>query len=118
MITIYHDDYDGHAAGSIVKEAYPSTKMYATNYGRPFPWEEIGGGEIVYLLDYSLQPYEDMLRLMNLARLIWIDHHKSAIAEAKKHKFPNTYVVAEGVAGCELTWKHIHPDNESHPGRA
>ena len=52
-----------------------------------------------------------MIELDRLSKLIWIDHHKSAIEEYEQH---NKYIDAtidgtrfDGIAACELTWSYF-----------
>ena len=110
MKCFYHSaDLDGHCSGAVVKHVYPACEMIGINYGDPFPWEAIEENELVYMVDFSLQPFEDMVRLGELADLVWIDHHRTAILEAQKHPgFCYGAQLAEGKAGCELTWEYLH----------
>jgi oligoribonuclease NrnB/cAMP/cGMP phosphodiesterase (DHH superfamily) len=68
------------------------------------------------MVDFSLEPFSDMVRLDKESKsLVWIDHHKTAIEEYEnwQRKSPDREVtqivglrkVRE--AGCELTWKHF-----------
>ena len=104
---------DGHCSGAIAYDALRKSEgevnAFAINYGQEFPFHLINKEDTVYMLDFSLQPYEDMKKLNNMCRLIWIDHHKSAIEEAEKDKgtlFLGSREV--GKAGCELTWEYFH----------
>ena len=110
MKIFYHQsDLDGHCSGAIVKKFLNAGELVGINYGQPFPWDSIEQNELVWMVDFSLQPFEDMVRLANLASLVWIDHHKTAIDEAiDRHvnlAIPGLRAV--GLAGCELTWKYI-----------
>jgi oligoribonuclease NrnB/cAMP/cGMP phosphodiesterase (DHH superfamily) len=46
----------------------------------------IGSQETVFMVDFSIQPFDIMLKLNNACKLIWIDHHNSAIEESMKTK--------------------------------
>jgi hypothetical protein len=83
----------------------PECEMIGINYGDPFPWQSIMAGETVYMVDFSL-PLEEMKRLNGICRLIWIDHHKSAIEDAEAMKFVASghQRLLIGLAACELTW--------------
>lgn len=104
MICFYHSaDLDGHCSGALIKMKYPECELYGINYGDEFPWDKVENQHVI-MVDFCLQPFEDMLKLKEKANaLIWIDHHKSVIDESKK------YPVIEGFrkngrAACELVW--------------
>lgn len=110
MKCFYHSaDLDGQCSGAIVKRFYPECRLIGINYGQPFPWDDIEPNEPVFMVDFCLQPFEDMIRLANTATLVWIDHHKSAIEESVAchvdKAIPGLRQV--GLAGCELTWTYI-----------
>lgn len=118
MKCFYHSaDLDGHCSGAIVQRRFghEDCELIGINYGDAFPWDRIETGELVYMVDFSLQPFMDMLRLHQLARLVWIDHHKSAIEEADVHRdyVPHPDGIEGlreiGRAGCELTWQFLYP---------
>lgn len=124
MKCFYHSaDLDGHCSGAIVKHRYPECELIGINYGQPFPWESIiSPAETVFMVDFSLQPFEEMMDLRDRCTLVWIDHHKSAIEEADKvlASWPNRFPVFSGVreigkAGCELTWNFLFPHDEAPP---
>lgn len=108
----YHSaDFDGHCSGAIVLDAIPDCEMHGINYGDHFPSEDIGPDDTVFMVDFSLQPFQRMLDLQSLCkRLVWIDHHKSAIEEEVA-----SGVSVEGIrdthhAACELCWKWFHEE--------
>lgn len=111
MKCFYHSaDLDGHCSGAIIKKRYPDCEMIGIDYGQEFPWDSIKEGEIVFMVDFSLQPFDDMLRLNTMCKFIWIDHHKTAIDEAHKRGFFACEQSLEvGLAGCELTWEYCFP---------
>ncbi len=117
----YHAaDLDGHCSGAIVKYRFPEAVMYPINYGDEFPWGEIRPDDEVYMVDFCMQPFEDMIRLASMCELHWIDHHKSAIDEFHKylkfiplHYDKNEFYETElstSMAACELTWEYLFPD--------
>jgi uncharacterized protein len=108
----YHSaDLDGHASGAICKYAMPDAVLHGINYGDAFPWEIIKPVDTVYMVDFSLQPFSDMMRLDSVCDLVWIDHHKSAIEEyhaAYEDHPPNgDFTLDTNFAACELVWKHL-----------
>jgi oligoribonuclease NrnB/cAMP/cGMP phosphodiesterase (DHH superfamily) len=44
-----------------------------------------------------------------MCQLTWIDHHQTAISEARENNFIVDGRLAIGMAGCELTWRHLYP---------
>ena len=111
MKAFYHSaDLDGHCSGAIIKRKYPECEMIGIDYGQLFPWPEIVPGETVFMVDFSLQPFEDMERLNEMCKLVWIDHHKSAIDEAHERGFlAHEQVLEVGKAACELVWEYCYP---------
>lgn len=117
MICFYHSaDLDGHCSGALVKFANPECELYGINYGDPFPWDRVAEEDVV-MVDFSLQPFDKMVLLNDLCpRLIWIDHHKSAIDEydeaREEEAFEIDGVRTVGLAGCELTWQYFLPSTK------
>ena len=109
----YHgQDLDGWASGAIVKYKFPEAEMFPINYGDQFPWGEIKGGETVYMVDFSLQPFNDMVLLAtflkgNGGELVWIDHHKGVVEDFKKSNIPCSGIIDTSCAACELTWEYL-----------
>jgi oligoribonuclease NrnB/cAMP/cGMP phosphodiesterase (DHH superfamily) len=120
MKCFYHSaDLDGHCSGAIVNRAYPDCELIGINYGDEFPWDTIQENEIVYMVDFSLQPFEDMEKLNSIADLVWIDHHKSAIEEAHSRGFISTggQSLEIGKGACELCWEFLFPLSKSEAVR-
>jgi oligoribonuclease NrnB/cAMP/cGMP phosphodiesterase (DHH superfamily) len=115
MKCFYHSaDLDGHCSGAIVKFIYPECDMLGINYGQDFPWSEIGENEIVYMVDFSLQPFSDMEKLNQLCHLIWIDHHKTAIQDAIDSGTVFYGIQRDGIGACALVWEFLC-DGEDTP---
>jgi oligoribonuclease NrnB/cAMP/cGMP phosphodiesterase (DHH superfamily) len=91
--------------------------MYGIDYGQPFPWDKVKD-RTVLMVDFSLQPWEDMIRLQKEAKwFLWIDHHKTAIDayQQARHdlgikEFEGRWEV--GMAGCELAWLEFFEGKE------
>jgi oligoribonuclease NrnB/cAMP/cGMP phosphodiesterase (DHH superfamily) len=111
-------DCDGICSAAIINNALldgfsitnPQIEFIGINYGQPFPWDNIEKGETVYMVDFSLQPFENMVRLNNLADLTWIDHHKTTI-EARDSfgcalQFKGIQKI--GLGACALVWEWFH----------
>lgn len=92
---IYHKaDFDGIFCREIARKFLPESELIGWDYGDPEP--VISPEDNLYILDLSVPS------LMNHPRLVWIDHHKSAI-----DKYPTTisgYRI-DGVAACRLAWQ-------------
>lgn len=111
MKCFYHNDLDGHCSGAIVQHFEPDCQMIEIQYGQEFPWGLVGNVEEVYMVDFSLEPIEDMQRLSKACDLVWIDHHKAAIEEAKRIGFGcKGRLGGDDEAGCELTWDYFSTD--------
>jgi len=110
-ICFHHNDPDGHASGAIVKYALgDSVTLIESDYdGAPIPWEQVEQAEQVIVTDFSF-PVDDMKRLAEGREFVWIDHHKSAIAEFEgiADDWPGIRDISE--AACVLTWKYFFPE--------
>jgi uncharacterized protein len=108
----YHSaDLDGHCSGAICKHQMPDAVLHGINYGDPFPWQVIQPRDVVYMVDFSLQPFSDMVRLNDACNLTWIDHHITAINEHIQHGSPiQSYYLLTDYAACELCWKYLYGD--------
>lgn len=110
MKCFFHsNDLDGRCSGALVKLKYPDCEMIGIDYGDDFPWNSIGKNEPVFMVDFSLQPFEQMLLLDSSCNLIWIDHHKTAIEEAKKHHsfHLDRHYIYDGIGACRLVWDFL-----------
>lgn len=106
QICFYHSaDLDGHCSGAIVKHFRPDVELVGIDYGDEFPWDMITSETIVYMVDFSLQPFEWMLELQRrCSSLVWIDHHASAIEERDRMGASIRGCQEVGLAACELCW--------------
>jgi nanoRNase/pAp phosphatase (c-di-AMP/oligoRNAs hydrolase) len=112
MKCFYHNDSDGKCAAFWVyntKKAADDYDRYfqVVDYDRPFPIDMIKPGEMVWIVDFSVEP-EDMEKIIDrcgLENVFWIDHHKTAIA--KFDDFPHEIqgVRESDKAACELTYE-------------
>lgn len=115
----YHSaDLDGYCSGAIVKHRFPDAVMHPINYGDEFPWDEIKPEDIVYMVDFCLQPFDGMGKLwVKLGDgLHWIDHHLSAIKSWQDYHNGNVVqphyngMRDTSKAACELTWEYLFPE--------
>lgn len=113
MKCFYHTDADGICSGYIVRyfqEHLEEEQQYIPiNYGMKFPLESIQAEELVYIVDYSIEPSE-MEELMKITKgnVVWIDHHKTAIEKYKTYKDYIPGLRYDGIAGCMLTWFYFN----------
>lgn len=121
-ICFYHRDLDGYCAGAIVAKHFNwEIELVSINYNDEFPWDRVDADTEVWMVDFGLQPFRDMVTLNELVRkFIWIDHHESALKE-----YEECYAAGGsgeirglrqiGLSGCELTWKYLHLDVLADP---
>jgi uncharacterized protein len=110
MKCFYHSaDLDGHASGAIVKYRFPACETIGINYGQEFPFGKIGHKEEVFMVDFTLQPFDQMEYLAEISDLIWIDHHKTEIEEAEKRQFNPRGIHRIGIGACALVWEYLYP---------
>lgn len=111
---IYHsEDLDGQCAAAIVKHYFGKRCRLIGMENRnrdAIPWLSINPHAELIIVDYCLQPFELMLKLADYIgqeRVVWIDHHKSAIEAAIKAGFDLTRGIRKiGTAACELAWQY------------
>lgn len=109
MKCFYHSaDLDGHCSGALVKLEHPECEMIGINYGDPFPWDTIGSDEVVFMVDFSLQPFSDMLRLNSACGVLyWIDHHKTALDAMIESGVRFNGLQRDGMGACALVWEFL-----------
>lgn len=106
---IYHRaDYDGLLSAAVCLHFMPDAVLHGWDYGDPVPVIPEDCKEL-YIVDLSVP------ELMDDPRLVWIDHHKTAIdkwdmSEADASYHGVTYwerpgVRVDGVAACRLCWQ-------------
>lgn len=111
---IYHNgDYDGIFCREIARKFLPDAELIGWNFGDELiPFPKTG---IVYVLDLSPDVFHKEAALIDTTRLIWIDHHKTAI---QKWSAQISGYRIDGVAACRLAWEwFVHPSNPT-PRRA
>jgi len=105
---IYHRaDFDGIFCREIARKFLPDAELIGWDYGDPkipFPYEGT-----IYILDLS--PDSLSGDTYDSSRIVWIDHHKSAI-----EKYPATipgYRI-DGVSACRLAWQWFANPEGNH----
>lgn len=107
---VCHSDLDGVCAAAIVKQQYPEVQITITNYGKPLRASKFKGGDTVFVTDFSL-PIETFKLLADRnIRIIWIDHHISAIKQLQDQGWNCEGIRNVDYSGAALTWMYFHPD--------
>jgi len=119
LLGIYHNaDLDGKCSGAIIKKWFEQNPdfeeivLHGMNYGDTVPREAIERADLVIISDFSL-PLHDMAWACTVTKVLWFDHHISAINELKELRIFGERDTA--LAGCELTWKGLFPDKKLPP---
>jgi oligoribonuclease NrnB/cAMP/cGMP phosphodiesterase (DHH superfamily) len=125
IICFHHNDADGRASAAIVRYALGrEVQFIESDYGTTsIPWEAVSQADTIVVVDFSF-PAAEMKRLAEgrtgpvaagvHAGFIWIDHHKSALAELAgiaddwSRPWPGIRDLSE--AACVLTWRYFFPD--------
>ena len=139
---VYHDaDYDGKLSNEVCRywlnRLYPKAAIhsYGWDYGRPVPtplhkwWDPNAGDQFsnewslydaIYIVDLSVDSL--MARPELRDKIVWIDHHKSAIekwdatpSDAEPHPGAVQGLRNDGVAACRLCWQWFTRDPVTLP---
>ncbi len=104
-------DFDGVCSAVLIKEAYPECTLIPIDYSDEKPLYLIDKEDTVFMVDFAFEPFEYMIKLRDsCARLIWIDHHKTAIEKAEEVRFKVDGLLDMKSSGCENTWKYLYQD--------
>lgn len=126
---IYHDNCtDGFGAAYIAAKALSNKledwKLIPAKYGDD--WADLIGitqpEDVVYILDFSFSP-EELLEICSThGKVVWLDHHKTAIdawIEANQDQFilPKnlTAILDLERSGTGITWDYFHPQEPRPP---
>ena len=107
---ITHSDLDGMAAAAVVKQQHPDASVIITNYKKPIRLNKFKAGDTVYVTDFSLskEVFEEIQR--KGIRIIWIDHHESAIQTLTSQGWDCEGIRRTDYSGAALTWLYFNPD--------
>jgi len=120
MIGFYHrGDLDGVCSGAILKKAFGDRiLLYGVEYGDKIDLDKVVEKDsTVYVIDYAFEPFSKMLELNRKAKLIWIDHHVSAINEMKHAGVEFLGLLGDdknSKSAAQLAWENFFP-NKSLP---
>jgi hypothetical protein len=103
-VVIYHRaDFDGLFCREIARKFLPGAELIGFDYGDPEP--VVAPDARLYIMDLRVPS------LMGHKHLIWIDHHKSSIAEYPDN-IPGYRI--DGVAACRLAWQWFNNEHSPH----
>lgn len=115
MKVFYHNDMDGIVSARIILDnfivqgkEFQEEDFIEMDYNKQFPLDKIADKEQVYIVDYSIAPEEMIQLLAKTPRVVWIDHHKSAIEKYNNFDKEIAGLRANGIAGCVLTYWYFH----------
>jgi hypothetical protein len=112
---LHHDaDFDGILSNEVCRYFLPGAESFGWDYGRTLPKADFASYESIYIVDLSNDELQGRADLRD--RIIWIDHHKSAIEKWAGTPF-NGYCI-DGVAACRLCWQWFsgEPPNFANRG--
>lgn len=113
-ICFYHGtDFDGKCSAAIVKMHHSECELLPLDHGIAFPWYKLNGQTNGYMVDYTLKPFTDMLRLREYyasGRFVWIEHHPVVNEVDAKINRLFAGIRDTSIAACELTWRFLYPD--------
>lgn len=110
-VIIYHSrDWDGFTSAAVAKLARPNAKLLGWNYGDQLP--DISEYDEVILVDLTISKSGDYSWMIdNAKKIIWIDHHESAINEVRSQganfKADECHV---GIGACVTAWLYFFPN--------
>lgn len=107
---VAHADLDGQCAAAVVKQQHPDCHVIITNYKKQIRVDRIRPGDLVYVVDFSLSKEVFEIIANKPCRIIWIDHHKSAIEQLTREGWSCEGVRRTDYSGAALTWMYFHPD--------
>ena len=125
MKCFYHNDLDGHCAGSLVakyENNYNIDDYIEVDYLMDLPIEEIKDGEKIYFVDYSFTE-STVHYLISLKSkgcdIIWIDHHSSSLKLENNEKYPwlkNINGIRNDLySGAMLTYFYLFLEGQFNP---
>lgn len=103
-----HISFENHVS---IADCDTSIDFIGYNYGQPIP--DLSSYDRVIMCDISFSK-EEMEKVA--CKLIWIDHHNSAIKIMDESEYFNSNVICRftqtNFAACELTWYYLFPDKK------
>lgn len=110
ILCFYHNaDLDGLCSAAIVNKFVSGCDFYGINYGDKFPWDIIDNYEEIIFVDWTLQPFEELIKVTKMKSTTIIDHHKSVVEEYELHQNEIQFMgqIRSGKAACEVCWEYF-----------
>ena len=117
-VFFHGSDFDGWASAAIYALRKKDVALYPVDYGEKMPLEVVEKNDIVAILDYCPDDFEEIQRIMEIVPVFyWIDHHKTSRKMYKEHRFadihtpPGLFITdseKEPRAACVLTYMYLH----------
>ena len=118
MKTFFHSsDFDGKCSGALVQYRYPDCYLIGINYGDKFDHNIIQENETVFIVDFSIDN-DDLVKLCQNHKVVWIDHHDTAIQKYNEVKDSSDYngnlkaILNSKIAATEIVWTTLFPNRE------
>lgn len=118
-IILYHSaDSDGLMSEAVcrrglVEESYEPVESVGWDYGQPVPDRDWLSYDLIVMVDISIDslldrsvPGGDLHK-----KMLWIDHHRTALDRWSMLRRPARFSLREGVAACRLAWQWFHPED-------
>lgn len=104
IAVIYHrSDWDGLACRYIAQQVFPQAAFFGWHYGDAVP--NVDGFTKIFVMDISIIQLFDRPEIAS--KIVWIDHHQTAIDQFENVKFLSKLCLS-GVAACRLAWQYFH----------
>lgn len=107
-IIIYHRvDWDGYTSAAVALKRFPQADLLGWNYGDVLP--SVENYDRVVLVDLTISNNGDYSWMHeNADKLIWIDHHMSAINAVNRPDING--LRRDDIGACVLTWEFFFPE--------
>jgi len=118
IVGFYHrGDLDGVSSGATMAKMFKDQDLtlIGVEYGDTINETELTkDADLVYVCDYTFEPFDRMLKLNKEKNLIWIDHHKTSLQHVEL--YPD--IKFKGILGdntksaAQLAWEYFFPNIE------
>ena len=108
----HSEDIDGMLSYGILKTKYPDVIVIPTAHSsieQDVDLSIFKKGDVIFITDFCLD-IESMRYLSELCKVVWIDHHISAITKMEEAKIDLYSKMTDiSVSACGLVWKFCYP---------